>query len=219
MSLFGEALAVLRGQRGRDAIAPEPAVPPAPGEEDRVLVNAIIDGSQAAFAQLVDAHQRTCAHVIGRMVGDREQVADLLQETFLAVYRQLHRFRFESSLRTWVSRVAYTTALQHLRRRRLEVQWMVAVELPEELGVGDEGPGPAERSEALQAGHQLRAALERLSAPQRLIVGLHYLEDFDIGEIMQVTGLPRGTIKSHLHRARQVLKLELTRHATAGELL
>ncbi|HDS1037319.1 TPA: sigma-70 family RNA polymerase sigma factor [Stenotrophomonas maltophilia] len=214
MSLLGGALAALRGRR-RDASMEAPAA----WEDDRALVAAIIDGSQAAFAQLVQAHQRTCAHVIGRMVGDRDQVADLLQETFLAVFRQLHRFRFESSLRTWVSRVAYTTALQHLRRRRLEMQWMVAVEVPEELGTGDEGPGPAELSETLQAGRQLAAALERLSAPQRLIVGLHYLEDFDLVEIEQVTGLARGTIKSHLYRARQILKQELARHAAAGELL
>jgi len=214
MSLLGGALAALRGRR-RDAAAEEPAA----WEDDRALVVAIIDGSQAAFAQLVQAHQRTCAHVIGRMVGDRDQVADLLQETFLAVFRQLHRFRFESSLRTWVSRVAYTTALQHLRRRRLEMQWMVAVEVPEELGTGDEGPGPAELSEALHAGRQLGAALERLTPPQRLIVGLHYLEDFDLAEIEQVTGMARGTIKSHLYRARQTLKQELTRRATAGELL
>lgn len=213
MSLLGEALAALRGRR-RNVPVEEPSA----WSDDRALVGAIIDGSQAAFAQLVETHQRTCAHVIGRMVGDRDQVADLLQETFLAVFRQLHRFRFESSLRTWISRVAYTTALQHLRRRRLEAQWM-AVEVPEELGIGDEGPGPAELSEALQAGRQLGAALERLSAPQRLIVGLHYLEDFDLAEIEQVTGLARGTIKSHLHRARQVLKQELVKHATAGELL
>ncbi|WP_127563390.1 RNA polymerase sigma factor [Stenotrophomonas indicatrix] len=214
MSLLGEALAALRGRR-RNVPVEEPSA----WLDDRALLGAIIDGSQAAFAQLVETHQRTCAHVIGRMVGDRDQVADLLQETFLAVFRQLHRFRFESSLRTWISRVAYTTALQHLRRRRLEAQWMVAVEVPEELGIGDEGPGPAELSEALQAGRQLGAALERLSAPQRLIVGLHYLDDFDLAEIEQVTGLARGTIKSHLHRARQVLKQELVKHATAGELL
>ncbi len=214
MSLLGEALAALRGRR-RNVPVEEPSA----WLDDRALLGAIIDGSQAAFAQLVETHQRTCAHVIGRMVGDRDQVADLLQETFLAVFRQLHRFRFESSLRTWISRVAYTTALQHLRRRRLEAQWMVAVEVPEELAIGDEGPGPAELSEALQAGRQLGAALERLSAPQRLIVGLHYLEDFDLAEIEQVTGLARGTIKSHLHRARQVLKQELVKHATAGELL
>jgi len=155
MSLLGGALAALRGRR-RDV----PVEAPAAWEDDREMVAAIIDGSQAAFAQLVQAHQRTCAHVIGRMVGDRDQVADLLQETFLAVFRQLHRFRFESSLRTWVSRVAYTTALQHLRRRRLEMQWMVAVEVPEELGIGDEGPGPAELSEALQAGRLGGAALD-----------------------------------------------------------
>lgn len=214
MSLLGGALAALRGRRRDVAVDAPPDA-----DDDRALVRAIIDGSQPAFAQLVETHQRTCAHVIGRMIGDRDQVADLLQETFLAVFRQLHRFRFESSLRTWVSRVAYTTALQHLRRRRLEAQWMVAVEVPEELGVGDEGPSPAEFSAALQAGRHLGQALDRLSPPQRLLVGLHYLEDFDLAEIEQVTGLPRGTIKSHLHRARQVLKQELTRHATVGELL
>ncbi|KAF1012990.1 MAG: ECF RNA polymerase sigma-E factor [Stenotrophomonas maltophilia] len=214
MSLLGGALAALRGRR-RDAPAEEPAA----WEDDRALVGAIIDGSQAAFAQLVEADQRTCAHVIGRMVGDRDQVADLLKETFLAVFRQLHHFRFESSLRTWVSRVAYTTALQYLRRRRLEVQWMVAVEVPEELGIGDEGPGPAELSEAVQAGRELGAALEWLTPPQRLIVGLHYLEDFDLAEFEQVTGLARGTIKSRLYRARQTLKQELARRATAGALL
>lgn len=144
MSLLGEALSALRGRRRHDAAAT--AAPAAPLDADQALVRAIIDSSQAAFSQLVETHQRTCAHVIGRMVGDRDQVADLLQETFLAVFRQLHRFRFESSLRTWVSRVAYTTALQHLRRRRLEAQWMVAVEVPEELDIGDKGPGPAELS-------------------------------------------------------------------------
>ncbi|WMJ70974.1 sigma-70 family RNA polymerase sigma factor [Stenotrophomonas sp. 24(2023)] len=218
MSLLGEALAVLR-RPGPAAGRGDPPAPVVEGGDDRALVLAITSGSQDAFTRLVAQHQRTCAHVIGRMVGDRDQVADLLQETFLAVYRQLHRFRFESSLRTWVSRVAYTTALQYLRRRRLEAQWMVAVAVPEELGIGDEGPGPVALSEALQAGRQLNAALERLTAPQRLIVGLHYLEDFDLAEIEQVTGLARGTIKSHLYRARQVLKQELTRHATAGELL
>ena len=195
--------------------------PAAPGylEDERRLVIAIIDGDQQSFSRLVASHQGMCARILSRMVGERDQVADLLQETFLAVFRQLHRFRFESSLRTWVSRVAYTTALQHLRRRRLEMQWMVAVEVPEELGIGDDGPGPAELSEALQAGRQLGAALERLTPPQRLIVGLHYLEDFDLAEIEQVTGMARGTIKSHLYRARQTLKQELTRRATAGELL
>lgn len=126
MSLLGNALSALRGRRQR--VAGEPAGGPAPAPvaaaaigaqaDDHALVRAIINGSQPAFTQLVDTHQRLCAHVIGRMVGDRDQVADPLQETFLAVYRQLHRFRFESSLRTWVSRVACTTALQHLRRAR-----------------------------------------------------------------------------------------------------
>lgn len=196
-----------------------PDDPDAPPMADRLRVIAIIDGSQAAFDMLVGEHQRLCAHIIARMVNDREQVADLLQETFLAVYRQLHRFRFESSLRTWISRVAYTTALQHLRRRRLEAQWFVAMVGGDAAEIGDEEPGPVALSQARQAGTWLAAALERLSPPQRLVVGLHYLEEFDIAEIIQITGMPGGTIKSHLYRARQAMKSDLLSRATLGELL
>lgn len=196
-----------------------PGDPDASRMAERLQVIAIIDGSQAAFDTLVGEHQRLCAHVIGRMVNDREQVADLLQETFLAVYRQLHRFRFEASLRTWISRVAYATALQHLRRRRLEAQWFVAMEDDGAAEIGGQEPGPVELSHARQAGPWLAAALERLSPPQRLVVGLHYLEEFDIAEITQITGMPGGTIKSHLYRARQAMKTDLLSRATVGELL
>jgi len=227
MSLLGDALAVLRPRRWQPSVAATPAATAGTTGDgggdgraaDRALVLAVIGGSQPAFEQLVADHQRTCAQVIGKMVGDRDHVADLLQETFLAVYRQLHRFRFDSSLRTWISRVAYTTALQYLRRRRLETHWFVATgsdDLPE---VGDGEPGPAELSQARQAGQWLSAALQRLTPAQRLIVTLHYVEEFDIGEIVQITGMPGGTIKSHLYRARQALKTDLLRRAPAGELL
>ncbi len=188
-------------------------------EKDRQLFTRIIAGDQQAFSTLMGCHQPTCARILTRMVSQQDVVADLLQETFLSVYRQLHRFRFESSLRTWISRVAYTTALQYLRRRRLEQQWMVALEAPQDVHAVEDEPGPPELSQALQTGRQLTAALGGLSEPQRLMIGLHYVEDFDIGEIAQVTGVPRGTVKSHLHRARKVLKHAFTRHATVGELL
>lgn len=189
-----------------------------PAESDRQLVAAIIDGDPQAFPRLMKLHQQTCARILARMV-PQDLVADLLQETFLAVYRQLQRFRFDASLRTWISRVAYTTGLQYLRRRKLEAQWFIALEedaLPE---VDGDAVDPAGFSQSLQASQWLLEAMARLSPAQRLIVGLHYGEDFDIGQIVQVTGLPAGTIKSHLYRARQLMKNDLLRRAPVGELL
>lgn len=190
-----------------------------PALDERALVAAVLAGSQAAFNQLMGLHQRTCAQIIGRMVCDRQLVADLLQETFLLAFRQLHRFRFESSLRTWISRLAYTTALQYLRRHRRQAQWLVELDEQQVPQAEDPGMPPDLLGHQLQLGHWLTQALERLTPVQRLVVHMHYVQDFDIADIVQVTAMPSGTIKSHLYRARQVLKTELLRRAPAGELL
>lgn len=229
MGVIGKALAALRAPRraapAREVASGAPAVGPLPPaadtvdrNDDRALVLAITSGSQAAFEALVAEHQRTCARVLRRMVHDPAQVDDLLQETFLAAYRQLHRFRFESSLRTWLSRVAYTTALQYLRRRRQEAQWLQLGADDDALEIDDERPGPLALSEAWQASDQLQRAIARLSPAQRLVVELHYGEEFDISEIVQITGFASGTIKSHLHRARHALKAGLQRPGPAGAL-
>src|SRR5688500_4089060 len=88
-------------------------------DRDRSMVEAVLAGEPGAFEALVRAYQGLCWHVINRMVRHPEDTRELSQETFLRVYRHLHQYRFESSLRSWIGQAAYSVALRHLQRKGL----------------------------------------------------------------------------------------------------
>ena len=180
--------------------------------EDRAMVQAVLAGVPGAFEQLVRAHQRLTWHILARMVRDPEDARELAQETFLRVHAQLHQFRFESALKTWIGRVAYSIALRHLERKRLN---LVSLDIEPDEGAAPawEPTDPAVDVEALWADAQLRerlhAAIETLPELPRTLLTLYHLDELSIAEIAQITGLATGTIKSHLFRARARLREQL----------
>jgi RNA polymerase sigma factor (sigma-70 family) len=183
-------------------------------EADRALLAAIARGERGSFETLVRRHQRLVWHVVQRLVRDPEDTRELAQEVFLRVHRTLHQFRGESRLSTWIARVAWTMAVRHLQARRIEL----VDTHPASDGADDDGPlPPAVRDAAdpldlvsqladAQQLQQLRAQIERLPPLQRLLLTLYHLHETPVGEIAAITGLPEGTVKSHLHRSRRQLR-------------
>src|SRR3982751_6437710 len=86
--------------------------------DEHARVRAVLANEAKAFESLVRDYQKLCWHIVFRMVRDPDDARDLCQETFLRVYRQLHQFRFECALKSWIGRIAYSIALRHLERRR-----------------------------------------------------------------------------------------------------
>ena len=176
------------------------------------MVDGALAGKAGAFEALIAAHQQLCWNIVFRLVPNREDSRDLCQETFILVYRKLAGFRFESTLRTWIGRIACNVAMTYLQRRRIETQALSHNESDIE-SVAD-FPDDA-NVEALVSGREraqlLHGALDRLPALQRTIMTLYYLDECSIAEIAGITALPEGTIKSHLHRTRQVLRAVLDR--------
>lgn len=174
---------------------------------DRELVEAVLRGAPGAFETLVRAHQGLCWHIIYRMVRHPEDARELCQETFLRVHQKLHQYRYESALKSWIGQIAYSIALRHLERRKISL-----VDLHPELPQTD----PLERIgddfdlEAACADEQttrlLHQAIESLPALPRTLLTLYHLDELTIPEITQITGLPSGTIKSHLFRSRLKLR-------------
>jgi RNA polymerase sigma factor (sigma-70 family) len=179
-------------------------------ESDRALVDAVLAQQPGAFERLVKTHERLCWHLILRLVRQPEDARELCQEAFLRVHRQLHQFRFESQLRTWIGRVAYSVALRHLEKKRLD---LVELDANEDVRHGLEqlaASGDLEASCAEAQTHRhLLAAIETLPPRQRALLTLYHLEELSIPEISQITGLPGGTIKSHLFRSRLKLREQL----------
>lgn len=174
---------------------------------DRALVEAVLAHAPGAFERLVREYQGLCWHIIQRMVRHPEDARELCQETFLRVHQSLHQYRYESALKSWIGRVAYSIALRHLEKQRIPLVESGTDEDDTDLleGVGDEFDLEAACADAEEARH-LHAAIEALPPLQRTVLTLYHLEDASIAEIARITGLADGTIKSHLFRSRLRLR-------------
>jgi RNA polymerase sigma-70 factor (ECF subfamily) len=174
---------------------------------DRSLVEAVLANSPGAFERLVREHQGLCWHIVYRMVRHPEDARELCQDTFLKVHRHLSQYRYESSLKSWIGRIAYNVALRHLQRKRLSM-----ADLGDEDGHGPilENIGDDFDLEAAWSEHEINGALhdeiDKLPPLQRTILTLYHLDEASIPEISEITGLPGGTIKSHLFRTRLRLR-------------
>ncbi|MEO8017012.1 MAG: sigma-70 family RNA polymerase sigma factor [Pseudomonadota bacterium] len=183
--------------------------------DEYALVQAVLSREACAFEELVRLYQRLCWHITYRMVRDPDEARDLCQETFLRVHRQLHQFRFECPLKSWIGRIAYSIALRHLeRRRQMPAVSIDVADLPD-----DETPIAAVDLEAGWADEELvsrvRAGVDALPPIPRTLLTLFHLEEMPVAEIALITGMSEGTIKSHLFRGRLRLKDWLQRRGVS----
>lgn len=181
-------------------------------ESDHDLVQAVLAQRPDAFARLVGRHQRMVWHLLLRMVRNPADADELAQETFLQVHRRLGQFRFESALSTWIGQIAFSLATRFLERKRIPLLE------PDESGedplarIGD-GVDLAEGFADAELYQHVAAAMEQLPPIQRTLLTLVHLEEQSVDEAAAITGLPSGTVKSYLFRARARLRAELERKA------
>jgi RNA polymerase sigma-70 factor (ECF subfamily) len=156
----------------------------------------------AAFVDLVRRHDRGLRALAWRLLGDRDRMDDVLQEAYVKAYRALPRFRDDASVGTWLYRITYNACLDELRRRGRAV----VVPLDDAVGradpVGDVG-------ERVVDARRVADALEALPPAHRAVVLLVDGEGFDYGAAAEVLGVPEGTVRSRLSRARARLRAEL----------
>jgi RNA polymerase sigma-70 factor (ECF subfamily) len=143
------------------------------------------------------------------MVSNPADREDICQEVFMKTYRNLAGFRFESKLSTWIARVAYNTCINHLEKKRevLLEEFRPDLETLDELA-GDAGR-PDEAAEETDVSLRLRAEIESLPVAYRTVLTLYHLQEMTYREIGDIMGLPEGTVKSHLFRARKHLRERL----------
>ena len=174
---------------------------------DRELVDAVLAGRPGAFERLIREYQGLCWHIVQRMVRNPEDARELCQDTFLRVHQCLHQYRYESALKSWIGRVAYTIALRHLQHKRIPLvepgDDHEGYALIENVSDGFDLEGACADEETAR---HLHAAIESLPPLQRTVLTLYYLEETSIPDIARITGLASGTIKSHLFRSRLRLR-------------
>ena len=183
---------------------------------DAELARAAAAGSEDAFREIVGRFERPVFGLVLRMVRDRPTAEDLVQEAFVKAYRGLGGYDPARKLSSWLFKIAHNTAIDHLRRREPKT---VPLEAPP--GAEDDAPGldrvladeSARGPEVAAARGELAAALEAavggLRPEYREVVVLRFAEGLAYEEIADVAGLPLGTVKTYIHRARKELAAAL----------
>lgn len=170
-------------------------------EAERALIERCRAGDERAFAELVDAYKDLVYGMVWRLARDRSQVDDLAQEVFLKVHRGLPYFRGEARLSTWIYRIVMNVCSQANTRR------------PREVSLDDERGGrPIElrRNDTAFGEMELRDRLEKAIAklPEhyRVLIAAHHLRGVQYEALAETLGIPLGTVKTHLHRAKRQLR-------------
>ncbi|MCU0702851.1 MAG: sigma-70 family RNA polymerase sigma factor [Fimbriiglobus sp.] len=175
--------------------------------DDRRLIADVIAGNSAAFGELVARYQDRLFNVAYRVLDNTEDAADVVQEVFVNAYQSLRAFKGDSELFTWLYRIAFNTAISFKRRRRR----VMRID-----GTSDDGGlDPEDRSldtapeaqlERTEDERVLAEAMAKLSPEHRTVLVLKDIDGLKYEDIAEVMGVPIGTVRSRLHRARLELK-------------
>jgi len=181
---------------------------------DADLAVAARTGSGDACTVLVKRFERPVYNLVARLVQDAALAEDLTQDAFLKMFRGLAQYDASLRFSSWLFRIAHNTAIDHLRQRRVLLATPRVDEDGEEMdplaGLPDlRGDSPEQAAARRQVAAVLDRAIDTLRPEYRAVVVLRHHEDLDYEEIAEVTGLPLGTVKTYLHRARKELAARL----------
>lgn len=183
-----------------------------PEASDADLVAAVLAGNRERFSELVERYQGRLVNYLFRLVRGQDEALDLAQEVFIKVYQALGRYDPHYKFSTWLFRVAQNAAIDKLRRRRLQ---LVSLDRPTDDGedrpweFASEDPDPYGDARNRERGVAIQQGIDALPWEYRELIVLRHYAELSYDEIAQLKGMPLGTVKNKLFRARQLLKSSL----------
>jgi RNA polymerase sigma-70 factor (ECF subfamily) len=197
------------------------------GPSDNELVQRFREGDRHAYSEIVRRYQDRVYTQCFRWLGNRSVAEEVAQDVFIAMFRSLPKFRGESKLSTWIYRVVtnhcknrrlYRQRRAHGRHEPLEGPRPEDEDAPRRQ-LADDRPGTDASLHQSEAEVLVRDALARLDEDQRRIIILRDVQDLSYEEISDILGVPRGTVKSRIHRARTQLASVLSHRITREDVV
>jgi RNA polymerase sigma-70 factor (ECF subfamily) len=177
--------------------------------EDIKHVNLAINGDQDAFAWIMKKYKGPLQNLIYKMVSDKNEVEDLIQEVFIKVYNSLKNYSQEYAFSTWIYRIAINNTIDYLRKKKLETFSIHSDEEEDDDRPKYEIPDTSYSADAsiiLEQRQQIiNDAINSLPEKYKKVIELRHKEELSYEEISEILNLPIGTVKAHLFRARELL--------------
>lgn len=173
--------------------------------DDASLIIQIRNGNIGALKFLVDKHKNLVWHMVLRMVNQAEDAEDLCQDVFLRVFRDIRSFRGDAKLSTWIGSIAYNVCIDHIRRKGREKVYPTDDLAPvmREIRAPQNTAGNMNRSDLKAIVYTVIAAMP---LQYRTVITLYHLDECSYREISEITGMPEGTVKSYISRAREIIR-------------
>ena len=182
---------------------------------DTQLVDKVLSGDTNAFGSIIKNTERMIAQIVFKMIPTPDDRKDLAQDIYLKAFKKLGSFKFESKLSTWIAQIGYNTCLDYLRKKKFILPGNVYEE--NETAYDASGIISNKLSRAIEMETDnlilqkdlsviLKTEIEKLSPVYKTMITLYHNEELSYDEIGQITGMPSGTVKSYLFRARKKLK-------------
>ena len=184
------------------------SVSKAPLITDFDLVTRAIRGQESGFEELVKRYQRPITAYVFRMLGDYDLSLDVTQDVFIKVYNSLDKYRPEYKFSTWIYRIAHNAAIDHMRRNSMQTS-SIETENADgayELQLESSLPSPEKDRERSEWRAEIDAVVKCLPPSYRDLIVLRHSQELSYDEIAEVTGLPLGTVKNRLFRAREMMR-------------
>jgi RNA polymerase sigma-70 factor, ECF subfamily len=191
-------------------------------EEDARIVRGLRSGIETAYEELIERYEQPIYSLVYRLLGNASDASDVVQEVFLKVFRSIHAFREQSSLRTWIYRIAVNEAHNHrrwfVRHCRREVS--IESDRPEQTNsieyAADPGRSPFDQALDRETRTLVERALTRINPVFRTAVVLRDIQNLSYEEIAEILQVSLGTVKSRILRGREALRRELTQRHDPG---
>lgn len=183
---------------------------------DQSLVSAVLSGNRSALQEFIKRHERLVSYMVARLVDDKSDREELCQDIFLKAYEKLGEFNFQSKLSTWMATIAYRHGVNHLRKRK--IKWMELPEGSEDWNFIDP-ENPEQNIVDNDLENIILENLKRLPPQYKIVLTLFHIENMNYAEIGEATGMPEGTVKNYLFRARNLLKERVTKYLGTEELI
>ena len=188
-------------------------------EQDRLLVEQALQGSEPAYQALMEKYRKAMFHHVSRMVRDKQEIDDLVQESFIKAFTALDSYAVQYAFSTWLYKIATNHTIDYLRRKKLHTfsidkpvhtkEGEVAYEIPDVTYRPDRHIVEDQRKQLIQD------AIDALPEKYHRVIVMRHQQDMSYEDIAAELDLPLGTVKAHIFRARELLNKHLRRHRAA----